>query len=391
MATIVPGMFGTGDWATDQRPTNFREKILRLFPDSPAVMTALMGKMKSESVDDPKFTWFEEGLPTYSAVAYANAAIDATAIYITGQDTYKAFRAGMALMNEASFEVMWVTAAAAEDANQSKLTVVRAKGSTAVAITAGERLTICGTHNEEGVDTPAAIAFNPSTVTNYTQIFRRSLNITRTAMKTKLRTGDDYKNKKRSVAEQHAIDMEWAFNWGSAVETTGANSRYDRTTKGLCRFITSNIKDFVGAVDADQIDDFFEQLARQGSSTRLCLAGSGLINVLQKAVAAKATYTIKAGESIYGMKVMEWITPQLRVLFKQHPLWSQSETFRYAGVILDTKNIMYRPLKDSDTKYLKNRQNPGADGVIDEYLTEAGLEVQHESTHGLMLDASGLS
>lgn len=48
------GMRGTGDWVTDQRPKNWRETILFLYPNGTAPLTAIMSKMKSEKTDDPQ-------------------------------------------------------------------------------------------------------------------------------------------------------------------------------------------------------------------------------------------------------------------------------------------------------------------------------------------------
>ena len=49
------GMRGTGDWATDQRPKNWRETILFLYPNGKMPLTAIMSKMKSEKTDDPQY------------------------------------------------------------------------------------------------------------------------------------------------------------------------------------------------------------------------------------------------------------------------------------------------------------------------------------------------
>uniref|UniRef100_A0A6M3JA30 Putative structural protein n=1 Tax=viral metagenome TaxID=1070528 RepID=A0A6M3JA30_9ZZZZ len=49
------GMRGNGDWATDQRPKNWRETILYLYPNGSAPLTAILSKMSSEKVDDPEF------------------------------------------------------------------------------------------------------------------------------------------------------------------------------------------------------------------------------------------------------------------------------------------------------------------------------------------------
>ena len=49
------GMRGSGDWVTDQRPKNWREGILHLYPNGMAPLTAILSKMKEEKVDDPEF------------------------------------------------------------------------------------------------------------------------------------------------------------------------------------------------------------------------------------------------------------------------------------------------------------------------------------------------
>ena len=61
------GMRGTGDWVTDQRPKNWREGILYLYPNGTASLTAILSKMKSESTDDPEFNWWTKILPTQRA------------------------------------------------------------------------------------------------------------------------------------------------------------------------------------------------------------------------------------------------------------------------------------------------------------------------------------
>jgi hypothetical protein len=63
------------------------------------------------------------------------------------------------------------------------------------------------------------------------------------------------------------------------------------------------------------------------------------------------------------------------VHFKTHPLFSQDTTLRNDGLLLDVQNLKFRALNDSDTTLLANRQPRDYDGRKDEWLTEAGLEV----------------
>ena len=52
------GMRGTGDWSdSDTRPKDWRQTILRLYPNGDAPLTAIMSMMKSEKATDPEFYW----------------------------------------------------------------------------------------------------------------------------------------------------------------------------------------------------------------------------------------------------------------------------------------------------------------------------------------------
>jgi len=48
------GMRGTGEWVADQRPMNWRQQILKLYPNGQAPLTAILSMMGSKQVDDPQ-------------------------------------------------------------------------------------------------------------------------------------------------------------------------------------------------------------------------------------------------------------------------------------------------------------------------------------------------
>jgi len=50
------GMRGTGDWVDGQRPKNWREQILYLYPNGMAPLTAILSMLNSEKTDDPQST-----------------------------------------------------------------------------------------------------------------------------------------------------------------------------------------------------------------------------------------------------------------------------------------------------------------------------------------------
>ena len=48
----VLGMRGTGEFSSDDRPKNYRQTILLLFPNASAPLTAILSKLKDEETDD---------------------------------------------------------------------------------------------------------------------------------------------------------------------------------------------------------------------------------------------------------------------------------------------------------------------------------------------------
>jgi hypothetical protein len=57
--------------------------------------------------------------------------------------------------------------------------------------------------------------------------------------------------------------------------------------------------------------------------------------------------------------------------------------------VVDLDYVRRRPLQNRDTSLLRNRQNPGDDVEIHEYLTEQSLEFAVEQAHGLLSGITG--
>ena len=54
------GMRGTNDWVAGQRPLNWRQQIMYLYPNGMAPLTAILSMMGSKKVDDPNFNWWTQ-------------------------------------------------------------------------------------------------------------------------------------------------------------------------------------------------------------------------------------------------------------------------------------------------------------------------------------------
>lgn len=376
----ILGLRGTGSWGADERPKHYRETLLFLFPNGDAPITALTSKLSRQSVTDPEYKWFEKGLPTRRVTA--NGAFTAVATSITVGANAKAMRNGDVILNERTLEQMWVTA---DPTSDTAIAVARGKGSTtAAAGLDADGLVVIGRAYAEGAGVPTAVSFDPALKTNYLQIFRTPVNLTETAKSTTLRLGKPLKELKREALQMHAIDMEMAFLFGKPEEDL-SGSQPKRTTGGLRHFITSNVFDPGGSLTEALWDSYMRDIFAKGSTEKLYLCGNTQLMVLSQLAKAKGQINLTPTvDASYGIKLVEYITPFGTLFLKGHPLLSNNPTFKSWGFAVDVKHLAYHYAEGRDTKYLPNRQAPGDDVQTDEYLTEAGLEVQFEDAHGII-------
>lgn len=387
----VLGLRGTGSFTVSgQRPENYREKILELYPNGKAPLTALLSMLKSEKTDDPIFHWFEKKLPGqrlrinngggYNDAAVA-ATVDTTSLAngITGA---YGVRKGMLLLVESTGEILYVSA---DPSSDTAIAFTRAFGTTAAASIADDAwLLIIGSVHEEGGALPSAVGFDPTEFSNYTQIFRSPLYMTRTAMRTRLRTGDQVKQARREALELLTVQKERMFIFGELKASTGTKGQPMRATRGLVSHITvnasANIIDAGGALSESEWDGYMEQLFRYGSTEKLGLCGSTALMVLAS-MAKRGGIQLQAmaKDDAYGMDLTKYITPFGTLYLKSHPLFNEHPVHRQNILCVDPANLVERYI--DDITYLKNRQTAGDDAMADEYLNEAGLETHHADTH----------
>lgn len=406
----VRGMWGTGDWATGQRPQNWREAILKEFPNGDAPLTALRSLMKSKSTDDYLFNWFEKTLAAqaggitniYTDALMANelatgqATVSGVTLYIkVALNTAKEIREGHQVLlrysDDYTVDVNAKVVDVVQNAANSRITVKLLEAdnnSNNYDLYDADRILIIGNINPQGGAIPTSIGYTPTRYDNYTQIFRTPLNITRTALQTRLRTGNEYKERKIEALQYHSIEMEKAFMWGIQTSNTASNGEPETTTRGLIPniklYASSNVSDYTqeSAYSAqtwtnggeDWLDSMLEQIFRYGSMDRLAYCGSGALLGINQLVKNNGMYQLKEGSIGYGIKVMKWTTAFGTINLKRHPLFSYETTNRHSMVIFQPEDIVERPIQQ--TKYFKDSKDTtiNYDGLKEEFLTETGLE-----------------
>jgi len=409
------GMRGTGDWVANQRPLNWRQQILYLYPNGMAPLTAIMSMMGGKAVDDPNFNWWTQVQSTVQgAVAGVFTVADLSVAYVSGGvagDTVfvqvttalaNRIRSGHQILlrdaSDYSVDVVGKVTEVTRGAINSVLAVRLLEAddnSTTHDLSDCDNFKIIGNINPEGGEMPDAIALDPVQVYNYTQIFRSPLSMTRTALKTRLRTPNDYQKAKSEALEMHSWEMELAFLWGIRSQNIGDNGKPERTTMGVMNFIRqyapANVDDYtLNATYAGQswatggetwLKNMLELIFRYGAEDKLCLCGSGFLLGIDALAMAGGQLQLTAGQKIYGMQIREWLTPFGTIKMKTHPLFSFDATTRNMGLIIEPKELGYRYIDDttffgesSSKEHSSGYGQRRIDGLNEEYLTEAGLE-----------------
>src|SRR5262245_66447120 len=78
----IQGLRDTSNFVTDQRPKNWRETILLLYPNGKAPLTSLTSLMKSKSTDDPEFNWWDKLKPSQRHALSASITNVATSLTV---------------------------------------------------------------------------------------------------------------------------------------------------------------------------------------------------------------------------------------------------------------------------------------------------------------------
>jgi hypothetical protein len=253
---------------------------------------------------------------------------------------------------------------------------------------------VIGSAFEEGSDAPTGVNFDPNERNNYTQIFRSTLEMTRTATQTRLRTGDAVKEAKRECLEYFSVDMERGFWFGKKSSTTLSNKPL-RTMSGVIEQISinsGNILDALGGstgLDMDTLELFLKNIFKTGSSEKIAFAGNQALLTIQQIVRKNSVMNLTPIVEEYGMKVARLETAFGTLVLKSHPLFTQMAgglngatpfySMDSTMVILDMAYVKYVYLQD--VEYEKDLAQKGLDGMKSGYIAECSIELNHPGTH----------
>lgn len=430
------GMRGSGSFSADERPKNYRELILHLFPNGAAPLTAILSKMASERTDDPEFNWFEKTLASQRATGtpgqfvYIDSGLSTAYAYATHGATYG--KSGGVLYVKVSdadanhfrknHEVEFRDTDRPDNRVQSiVLDVVKAGASSYLVVQLIEDdggsgdptnynlgtcdvVVVSGNAQPEGANLPDAITYDPNPRKNYTQIFVTPLSITRTAKRTRLRTEDAYARAKAEALQLHSIEMEQAFLNGALSIGTGSNGQIRRTTKGISRWIREagvrsdfrydsafSGKKWISAGEYWLEEKLYQISVWNDNRELLGLCGYKVLQGINRIARTNGQFVVSTKTKAYGINVTELQLGGLVLNLIDHPLFNREPSDQDRLLIFDPRKLVYRFI--DDTMFLKDPGEKIAgytkrDATDEAFLTEAGLEVHHAQA---MAELSGFS
>ena len=129
------------------------------------------------------------------------------------------------------------------------------------------------------------------------------------------------------------------------------------------------------------MNTFLREGFTYGNDTKMVFAGGIVLQAINEI--ARGQILMPPVSTTYGMKVSTWVTAFGTVNIVHNPLFVQD----YAGYafMMDMESFVYRFMNNRDTSLQTNIQAPDADGEVDQYLTECGLQREQAAKHALIL------
>lgn len=431
-AYVIPGMIGTGDWTdVDERPHDWWEFVLREMPQGSAPFTAFTSMLKGERmVQDPEFYWWEQRIASQSG-AVAGLFVDSalTTAYsvstpnINDGDTLYVklvnavadqFRKGLVLLlgktddpnGDLQGQIMAIEVF--DGSNKRIVFKVNTPGTAGAPGTNGpitdatiktaiggvDNCMIIGDANAEGGKSPDALVFRPKKFYNLTQIFRQSVEHTRTAMRTRLRTGDHVKAAKQEALKLHMMNKERANLFGVMKETTDAGTGKPlRFQDGLVPFIKKHAPNNVafynqqGSGSTSWLNGGWTWLkaearkafAYSSNDKLVFMSNLGLQSIVDLAE-NESQLNVNQGDTItFGITLTTIKFPFGNWKVIRHPLFNQVDALGRSALVIDMEHVL--PVFMDKLRFKKGIQDNDLDGEKGEWLEETSLQINFPDNH----------
>lgn len=373
---------GTNAVNADRHIVDMLDRIYTYDPASSPMLTVLTARSRVKPANSFEVKHLEdEPIPEWDTDSGSGLNDSATTLNVSNGGYH---RAGDILYNPATGEYLRVTAV-----STNALTVVRGYGaSSGAAIAASQKLLNLGAAEQEGDSSPPAKSTVTVTKSNYTEIKKEPVHLSRTLAETAMYGTENERNRLRVKAgAKHAREWEYVLLFGQKNEDTSTATNPIRTAGGLNAHITTNELDANGTLTETELVDFIGDVNRykvDGGGGRKALLASRAVLSTMSNWGANKLQTVSGASQRYGFAISEFVTPYGVLDVVNHPLLE--EGFEGMAFIVDMAGIMIRPLHR--TTLQTNIQDNDEDGYKDQYLTEQSFSFINEKAYGRIKDVT---
>ncbi len=381
------GAINTSQFEQGIKKLDVRDFIFQLEPEE-APFVALLNKVRKESTKDVEFFWFEDRLvgkytaisKTTNSVGYTAAA---TSLVVDDADIFLPYDI---VKNTRTDEVMLVTAV---NVATNTITVRRGWGYTpAAAIQDDDPMFKLGNAQKEGWTAPESMVTTKSRLSNYIQIFSRTVELTTTANAVSTYGGNRRNYERKKVALELKRDLESQLLFGEPkLDTSEGEPRYQ--TGGLLYFLkkggSPNLNGNGKRMNKTAFDMFLRDAFTYGSSEKILIASPMIIGQINS-FAEPYLKTDDGVKKSWGIRFQTYVNAfgTLQLISSRQFVGAYSGW----GIVIDPKEIVYRYLEGLDFKLSTDIQPPNTHKLLDEYHGQCGLEVHLAPKHAYIYNVT---
>ena len=259
--------------------------------------------------------------------------------------------------------------------DSNTLTVGRAFGGTTKAEHTSSASVVILTNAQLENAGPEALATAKSEVTNYTQIFIRPVNVSRTMQRVRNVTGNELEYQIMKSALEVALDIERALLRGKADAGSDSGAR---AMKGLDGFITSETDNEAGTLTISEFNTFLRGIWDNGGNPDVLLCDGLFLSVIHEWNVG--SLQVAPSDRIGGVRVTQWVSP-----FGVFTLLPDRQVATGTCYALTSSSLALAVLDDIHYQEL-SRTSDGSRGQV---VAEVTLECANEQFHGRQYGVTG--
>lgn len=373
-----------------RRVVSMTDKIFLLEPEA-APLYVLVSRLGKRSVYSYKHSWLEDVLNAVWTYLTAQATTGNTTNVKLGatSNDYALVRPYDLLRFTETGEQVLVTAV---NTSNKKISTSRGYGTTAAATQAAGsasnlNVLVMGSAFKEGSATTDLTTVSTKTVEryNYTQIFRKSVELSKTLANSKLYGGSDrlYQRKKKGI--ELMKEFQNTFYWGERKQDT-TNSRH--TMAGIYYYLANQSGQSLsagGPLTEPNLETFMRSCFRYGTKSRFFFTAPLVTSAVSQI--AQGRLRLVPSDQTFGIHIEQWRSPH-GVINVVNDVVLEQEYSGY-GFLLEMGTLTYLYLENRDVKLNTNIQNPGDDKFTDEYIAEISLQMENAEKSGYAYGITG--